>query len=358
MTLNSFAMDTMYLLNKFIPLKFKKITFIIKVYKIKGDYMKRLFTLLFMFSVICPTAYVELHANDSILNKEMRDQITQTVKSEVIDNQELGTIDNNPIPGGLINVIFFRQDISTTGDKYVSTDKKECIAIAIDDAWAVASKKCQLSKGDKISPLPGEVETVSTSNFRIIINNRIYKVDNYETKNLILLRAVNENGNPLFSLGAKPQLAYVSANYVHGDDFLDGSFEVNRTDRKKAAYDDSHGSYEDNFHPYYGVGRTNYPKTLKSFNYDKNTQNLFARISTSWIGGKELRAGDPLFYIENGKRYLLGFANAVNLWDNFSNTRTDKVLLFTDSDIKSILDKIGSVDPEAQKRIRKNVLAK
>jgi hypothetical protein len=85
---------------------------------------------------------------------------------------------------------------------------------------------------------------------------------------------------------------------------------------------------------------------------------LFARISTSWIGGKELRAGDPLFYIENGKRYLLGFANAVNLWDNFSNTRTDKVLLFTDSDIKSILDKIGSVDPEAQKRIRKNVLAK
>ena len=215
-----------------------------------------------------------------------------------------------------------------------------------------------LSKGDKISPFPGIVKDVSTNNFRIIINNRIYTLTNYETKNLILLRAVNENGNPLFSLNFKPKLAYVSAKYANKGDFLEGTFEVNRTDIHKAAYDDSHDAYENKFHPYYGVGRTTYTKTLKSFSRDDKTGNVFAKISTSWIGGKELRAGDPLFYIENGRRYLLGFGNAVNLWDNFSDTRTDKVLLFTHNDIKDILNTIKTVDPKAEARIRKNVLAK
>ena len=315
--------------------------------------MKKLLTLLFMFSVICPA-----YASDALLDNEMRDQIAQTVKAELEDNQKMQVTGDNPVASNLINVIMFHQEITTEGGKFMSTDKKECIAIAIDDAWAVASKRCHLSKGDKISPYPGTVQDVSTANFRIIINNHIYKVTNYETKNLILLRAINENGNPIFSLGSKPQLAYVSAEHVHIDDFLGGTFEVNRTDRHKAAYDDSHDAYEDNFHPYFSVGRTTYEKTLKSFNYDKKTKNIFARISTSWIGGKELRAGDPLFYVENGTRYLLGFGNAVNLWDNFSGTRTDEVLLFTHSDIKDILDKVGSVDPEAQNRIRKNVLAK
>ena len=72
----------------------------------------------------------------------------------------------------------------------------------------------------------------------------------------------------------------------------------------------------------------------------------------------KLRAGDPLFYIENGNKYLLGFANATNLWDNFDKTRTDKVILLTESDKQEIISKIKSVDPIASKRIEKSILAK
>ncbi len=315
--------------------------------------MKRLFILLFMFSLTLPAISAQP------LNSEMKNIVKDVKVSMDKLETEIKTVDNyKDTDDSLVNVIFFRQDLITEGGKSMSNNNKECVAIAIDEAWALASKKCRLSKGDNISPDPGTVKSVSTGNFRIIINDRAYKVANYETKHFILLRAIDENGNPLF-LGHEPNLAYVSAEYLHKDDFLGGTIEVNRTDINKAAHDTQHNAWEDNFHPYYDVGRTTYPKTLKSFNYDKKAGNLFAKISTTWIGGKDLRAGDPLFYVEKGKRYLLGFGYAINLWDNFENVaRTDKVLLFTHDDIKDIFYTIRPIDLEASNRIIENVFIK
>ena len=316
--------------------------------------MKKLFTLMFLLSAIGSAVYAE----NLIDSKDMRDEISKTVKTEVADNQgaKIKATNDYDIAGSFVNVIFFRQDIVTESGKSVSNDNKDCVAVAIDDAWAVASKKCRLSQGDKIAPLPGTVKNVSTSNFRIVINDRAYKVDAYETKNLLLLRAVNENENPLFSLDFKPKLAYAYELDFEDGRFNKGFFEVNRTNIHKAAYDDSHDVYEDNFHPYYKVGRKTYKKEVKSVHENNTTKNIYAKISTSWIGGKELRAGDPLFYVQDGRRYLLGFGNATNLWDNFSNTRTDNVLLFTYSDIADIVNRIESIDPAAKNRIWKNIL--
>ena len=169
--------------------------------------MKKIFALMFVFSLICPSIFAE-----NIADNEMRNQIAQTVEAEIADDVEsgFGCSTDYDIAGGLVHTIFFQQDITTEGGKFVSNPAKDCVAVAIDDAWAVAYKKCVLSKGDNISPLPGKVKEVSFGNFRIVVNGRSYPVASYNTRNLILLRAVNENGNPLFSLYVKPKLTCLS----------------------------------------------------------------------------------------------------------------------------------------------------
>lgn len=312
--------------------------------------MKKLFTLLFVLFAICPV----------ISGQEMREQITQAVKAGVKDNQEAkpDELNANSDVNRLVNVIFFRQDIVTEGGASLTNDNKECVAVVIDKAWAIASKKCRLSKGEKVSPAAGTVDSAYSSNFRIILNNRSYKVAHYETKNLFILRAIDENGNPLFKDNPQVNLAYTWEKALP-EDFREGAFEVNRTDKHSAKKDDgSHNSWEDNFHPYYGVARRTFPKEINSFRYDKKIQSVFATISASLIYGKEVRAGDPLFYIERGKKYLFGFANATNLWDNFPHTRTDKVLVFTFSDIKEMTEKIQPIDRDVALRIRQNMLFK
>ena len=110
--------------------------------------------------------------------------------------------------------------------------------------------------------------------------------------------------------------------------------------------------------PNYNVGRTTYPKTIKSFEYKESEDRIFVRVSKSWIAPKELRAGDPLFYVENGKRHLLGFGYATNLWDNFDGSRTDKVYIFDYSDIRDIFETVRSVDKAAEARIVANLVRK
>lgn len=327
--------------------------------------MKKALILLFLISAVCPCISAELYASDFIPGKDLRDEITKTVKTEM-DNQN--TEYKEPInSGGLVNVIKFRQEIFTepsiysAGNKSLENNDKECIAIVIDDSWAVASKKCRLSQGDKLGNISGTVEKASASNFRVIFLDRIYNADSYAVGNVFLLRVVNKDGNPVFAAAPKANLAFAkSANITEFvDNFKDGYFEVNRTDKHKAAHDDGqHHAWEDNFHSYYGVGRNTYEKEIKEVYKDDKTNNIIARISASFIRGKLLRAGDPLFYIKNGKRYLLGFANATNLWDNFDNTRTDRVILLTNSDTRQIWEKINSVDPKAAKRIQDNLLVK
>ena len=323
--------------------------------------MKKLIILLFLFSTMCTIISTELYANDVVINKEMKSQIAQTVKSEVADNSAIEIKDSGYNAGSLVNVIFFNQEITTENGNYVPNSNKECISVVIDDAWAVASKKCVISKGEEISPSSGIADRVSSSNFRIVLNDILHKVPAYETKNLILLRAVNENGNPLFASIANADLAFApTADLVKFVSyFLGGTFEVNRTKEKKAAHDDGHyGAWEDNFHPYYGVSRKTYEKKIKAVYRDPNTKNLMATISATLVSPRLIRAGDPLFYVNNGKKYLLGFARATNLWDNFDNTRTDRVILLTNSDKKEILSKIKSVDSEAAARIEKNIFVK
>ncbi|MBO7605019.1 MAG: hypothetical protein J6S61_00945, partial [Elusimicrobiaceae bacterium] len=304
------------------------------------------FILLFLLSAVTPAIYAE----DFISSKDMRDEITKTVKTEM-DNQNDGLLrkgGDTDTDGGLINVISFSQDIVTKKGTPV-TEKKECIAIVIDDAWAIVSGKCFLSKGDKLFPYAGEVNTSYNHSFSVFLGGSWNPVQPYLTKNLYLLRAVNESGVPLFEENHKANLAFVSAKDKEQFDssFSNGTFEVNITKRKEA---------ENVSHPYYGVEREIRDKKIKEIYLDSN--DTIARVSSF----PKLRAGDPLFYTQKGKKYLLGFAKAINHIDNAQKSnykvRTDNVILLTGSDKQEIINKIKSVDPEAATRIEKRALVK
>ncbi len=334
--------------------------------------MKKLLTLMFLMAAMIPLS-VELYAEDAINTKEIESTITKAFKSE-ISNESWGKdeVGVNYTDNGMIKVFRFDQNIE--GESYLLEDKfydnvdsisHECIAIVIDDAWAVASKKCRLSVGDRINSTSFKVKTVGIYNLRVLYSKGkkpsadIWaSVKRYDTNNLFLIYAIDKNSNPLFHQSAKAKLTYNTTKDIDkfNSNFAQGAFEVNRTNKHKSDTGDAGDAYEDNFSAYYGVERKNYPKTIKSL--DEDNKQVLAKLSTTWIGGKELRAGDPLFYVENGEKYLLGFANATNLWDNFSNTRTDKVILFNYADVREIFDKIKSVDPEAAARVEKNLLVK
>ena len=323
--------------------------------------MKKLFTLFFLVSVLGPA----LFSGNIVTNKEMKETITKTVKTEIEGNYAPKHVTfGSEDPTGLINVIQFRQNIYNAPSKYSDGNKYvedlqegECIAIAIDESWAVASKKCLLAKGEKMKPIPGTVGSSSASNFKIIVSGKTYTADNYKVGNVFLLRVVNEKGTPIFLSAPKAGLAFVKSSdeSEFKNNFEDGYFEVDITDKHTSAYADFHNAYEDNFHSYLGVGRKSYKKEVKEVYKDDKTKDILAQVKSA-----KLRAGDPLFYIENGNKYLLGFANATNLWDNFDNdnTRTNKVILLAESDKQEIISKINSVDPVAGKRIEKSILAK
>lgn len=325
--------------------------------------MKKLFTFIFMLSAMCTLVYAE----DFVFDKEaVKQEIDNAIKTEVADNTQLKSSDDNSLPG-LVNVIFFHQEVFNApskyseGNKLVENRNKECIAIVIDDAWAVASKKCLLSKGEKMEPIPGTVERSNASNFRVIFSGKTYNADSYAVGNVFLLRVVNKDGKPVFASAPKANLAFAKSADISEfiNYFKDGIFEVNRTNKHKAGHDDGqHNAFEDDFHSYYGVDRTTYEKEIEEIYKDNKTNNMLAQVSSTLFYPKLLRAGDPLFYVENGQKYLLGFANATNLWDNFDGTRTDKVILLTYPDTRLIWEKVNSIDPKAAKRIHDNILVK
>lgn len=305
--------------------------------------MKKLFTFIFMLSAMCALVYAE----DFVFDKEaVKQEIDSVIKTELADG---GKAVRAKEIKGVVQVIRFNQDIVTRGNKNVSNPNKECIAVVIDDEWAVASKKCRLAKGDKLGDIPGTVDSSSSYNFRIIIGSKEVPVKSYELDNVFLLRAQN------FKFNDKANLVLTSDLSALMDSFKDGKFEVDRTNKHRAAYEGQHATYE-NISSYYGVGRKTYEKDIESVYKDNKTDNMLAQVSSTLFYPKLLRAGDPLFFVKDGQKYLLGFGNAVNLWDNFDGTRTDKVILLKNT--RLIWEKINSVDPKAAKRIHDNLLVK
>ena len=323
--------------------------------------MKKLFTFLFLISAVCPLIAAEFYDN-VISNKEIGNMLNKNIQAEVVDSKDAESDENLGANSGLVNVILFHQEIYTEGGREVTHPKKDCVSVVIDDAWVIASKKCLLTKGDNISPLPGRVESSYISRFRVVLNGKTYKVaekNQLTTKNFFLLKVTNENGNPVFSVSPKANLAFASSSdkAKFDKEFAGGTFEINRTDKHNSIHDDGHHAvWEDNFSAYYGVGRESYEKEIEALTQEGD--NIIATVSSTWVYPKLLRAGDPLFFIKEGKRYLLGFGNAVNLWDNFDKTRSDKVILLTKSDKEEIIKKIKSVDSKAAARIEKNSLVK
>lgn len=331
--------------------------------------MKKLFTLLFLASCISPV----FSAENVISSNEIRNEINKTVKTQIENDSNFAYFGNkSDSSDSLIKIIKF--DLSVLGESRLYGDQSydnnknipnECIAVVIDDAWAIASKTCRLYKGVKINRTVYTVKEANTSNFRVLSrkgkksSDDVWsKVRSYELNNFFLLNAVNNNSNPLFSSDEKANITFTNTADINQfkSDFSDGIFNVNRTDKHTAGTTDTGDAYEDNFHPYYGVGRANYKKEIISLSKEAN--NTIATVSSTWIKPKLLRTGDPLFYIENGQKYLLGFGKAANLYDNFDATRTDKVVLLTNSDKDEIINKIKSVDPDSAARIEKDILVK
>ncbi len=308
--------------------------------------MKKLFITLFFVSLFCP-----IIAND-LIDKEVISEIGEIVSEGVIDVKEEKDSSSGASEKSVARIVF-TQTVNaemTTYDRPLVNKYKDCVAVIIDDAWAIASKKCKLAPGDK-TYVAGEVIDVSVSDFKIEFNKKLYKADNVvELTNVFLLKITNENGNPLMVNTPKARLFFVPVNKVNSRWFADilGEYKVNRTDRNTPAYDAAHDKIQDNFQPY-KTGRTLYTKGIKDFYVKGNN----VTVTLDWI--KQVRAGDPLFYLANGKEYLLGFGKAVNLDDRKEEARSYEVSLLTDLDKNEILNNISAIDKKAAKRIEENI---
>ena len=314
--------------------------------------MKKFLVMFLFASALCPVLSAELFANEGMLDQKIMKEITQSVKGDFQDEQNNKKDFSLNASKEAVARIIFKQTLNVT-DSYndLVNPNKDCVAVIIDDAWAIASKRCRLNKGDD-THVAGKVTNVSVSDFKIEFNKKLYKADNViELTNVFLLKITNENGNPLMVNTPKARLFFVPANKVNAKwfaDILEGEYKVNRTDRNTPAYDDAHNKIEDNFQPY-KTGRTLYTKGIKDFYVKGNN----VTVTLDWI--KQVRAGDPLFYLSNGKEYLLGFGKAVNLDDRKEEARSYEVSLLTDLDKNEILNKISAIDKKAAKRIEENI---
>ena len=316
--------------------------------------MKKFLAMLFFVSVFCPVLSAELFASDGIPDAKMMKEITQSINNDLQEGQNNDQdVSLNASEKAVARIVFTQTLGVTDSYKDLVNNYKDCVAVIIDDAWAIASTKCRLSVGDE-TRTAGQVTDVNVSNFRIELNKKLYKVtETYELKNVFLFRLLNENENPLLINFPKARLFFVPQKAADARYFADletagGEYKINRTDRNTPAYDAAHDRIEDNFQPY-KTGRTLYTKGLNSVMVSGNN----VTVTLDWI--KAVRAGDPLFYIANGKEYLLGFGKAVNLNDRNEEARTYEVSLLTDFDRQEILDKITTIDAKAAKRIEKNI---
>lgn len=307
--------------------------------------MKKLFTTLFLSSLLCP-----IMAND-LIDKKVRNEVNDWLSESITAEQEEKDSSFGASNKSVVRIMFTQSIEATDSVRTLENHYKDCVAVIIDDAWAVASKKCRLAPGDN-THFAGEVSNVWVSDFKIKVGKKFQKVtDSFELKNLFLFRVLDEGKKPLFANSVKAKLFFVPENKANAQWFatLEGEYKVNRTDRNTPAYDAARDKIEDNFQPY-NTGRTLYTKGLESFS--KTKDGLI--VTLDWV--KQVRAGDPLFYLENGKEYLMGLGYAVNLDDRKEEARTYQVRLLTTQDEAEILSKVKSVDAKAATRLEKNIL--
>ena len=307
--------------------------------------MKKLFTTLFLSSLLCP-----IMAND-LIDKKVRNEVNDWLSESITAEQEEKDSSFGASNKSVVRIMFTQSIEATDSVRTLENHYKDCVAVIIDDAWAVASKKCRLAPGDN-THFAGEVSNVWVSDFKIKVGKKFQKVtDSFELKNLFLFRVLDEGKKPLFANSVKAKLFFVpqdvDLNSLTGKS---GKYMVNRTDKNHPAYDEAHGKIEDNFQPY-NTGRTLYTKGIDSIYRDKNGN---VGVVLDWI--KQVRAGDPLFFVEGGREYLMGFGDAVNLPDGRDGARAYKVSLLTDSDKNEILNQISKVDKATAKRIENNSL--
>ena len=306
--------------------------------------MKNFLAMLFFLALLCPVS-----AND-LINSEVREEVNKMIIDGVAEGKEQKDSSLGASKDSVVRIMFKQTAYVEDSSKPLINNYKDCIAVVIDDAWAVASSRCYLMYGDDTRKR-GKVIDVETENFKIQVGKDFKEVtDVFKLKNLILLRVLNKNNNPVFVNYAKAKLFFVPQD-VDAKSLTEkaGKYIVNRTDKNHPAYDAAHDRIEDNFQPY-KTGRDLYTKGIESVS--KTKEGIIATLD--WI--KQVRAGDPLFYIEDGKEYLLGLGYAVNLDDRESEARTDQVRLLTVQDQEEIINKVRSVDEKAAVRLENNIL--